>query len=83
MSKKRRQMIDREVVENAMIDTVRLRAALLIACTELADGDPLEGWGIAEQLYDAAPALLDMFKGDESRLPCAPAKVLKFPLKKK
>lgn len=74
-------MIDREFVENALIDTARLRAALLLACTELADGDPLEGWGIAEQLYDAAPALLDMLKGDESRLPCASAKILKFPSK--
>jgi hypothetical protein len=79
--KHRREMIDREAVENAMIDSVRLRAALLLACTELTGGDPLEGWGLCEQFYDAAPALLDSLSGDLSRLPCGPAKILNFPTK--
>ncbi|MFM9458731.1 hypothetical protein, partial [Streptomyces europaeiscabiei] len=57
-SRKQSQKIDREAVENAMLDTMRLRAALLMACTELCNGDPLEGWGLAEEFYDQAPALI-------------------------
>lgn len=76
--KKKHKMISREVVENAMIDSVRLRAALLLACTELTDGDPIEAWGLAEDFYDQAPKLLKVLEAD-TKLPCGPAQVLPFP----
>lgn len=78
--KKKAQMIDREVMEHAMIDSTRLRAALLLACTELTGGDPIEAWGLAEEFYDAAPSLLNALL-DPDKLPCGPAKVLPFPAK--
>lgn len=77
--KKKRQMFDRESVENAMLDSVRLRAALLLACTELTGGDPIEAWGLAEEFYDQAPKLLKLLDRDQEKLPCGPAKVLPFP----
>jgi hypothetical protein len=81
-SRKQAQKIDREAVENAMLDTMRLRAALLMACTELCNGDPLEGWGLAEEFYDQAPALIaNLTETGQKQLPCGPAQVLQFPSK--
>jgi|688.fasta_scaffold189985_1 hypothetical protein len=81
-SRKQSQKIDREAVENAMLDTMRLRAALLLACTELCNGDPLEGWGLAEEFYDQAPALIaNLTETGQKQLPCGPAQVLQFPTK--
>ena len=80
--RKQTQMIDREAVENAILDTMRLRAALLLACTELCNGDPLEGWGLAEEFYDQAPALIaTLTDTGKTQLPCGPAQVLQFPTK--
>lgn len=79
---KKFQKIDREVVENAMLDTVRLRAALMLACTELCGGDPLEGWGLAEEFYDLAPSLIEGLTGAGLQsLPAKPADILQFPNK--
>lgn len=75
------QKIDRDFMENALVDTMRLRAALLMACTELCCGDPLEGWGLAEEFYDMAPKLIDSMMETGAKLPCGPAQVLQFPNK--
>lgn len=81
--KAKAQKIDRAVVENAMLDTMRLRAALLLACTELTDGDPLEGWLLAEEFYDEAPKLIALLAEPEQKLPAAPATVIPFPTKER
>lgn len=45
--------------QDALLDSLRLRTALLLACMELTGGDDLlEAWALAEDFYDAAPALL-------------------------
>jgi hypothetical protein len=81
-AQKKPQKIDREVVENAMLDTVRLRAALMLACTELCGGDPLEGWGLAEEFYDLAPRFIEGLTGGAlQNLPAKPADILQFPNK--
>ncbi len=73
---------ERQFMENAMVDSTRLRAALMIACTELAEGDPIEGHMLAEQLYDEAPKLLKELTGAGlANLPGGPAQVLPFPNK--
>lgn len=84
MKKKRKShdMISRDVVEYAMIDTMRLRAALLLACTELTGGDPIEAWGLAESFYDDAPKLLEVLGSDTAeKLPGRPAQIVQFPNK--
>lgn len=78
--KKKLKPTEREFMENALVDSVRLRAALLLACTELTEGDPIEAWGLAEEFYDQAPKLLKVLEGD-TKLPCGPAQVLPFPVK--
>lgn len=81
-ARKQTQKIDREVVENCMLDTMRLRAALLLACTEICGGDPLEAWGLAEEFYDQAPQLINILtEGGKDNLPCGPAQILPFPTK--
>ncbi|MBN9394287.1 MAG: hypothetical protein J0H83_03515 [Candidatus Melainabacteria bacterium] len=78
--KHKHKMISRDVVENAMIDTTRLRAALLLACTELTGGDPIEAWGLAETFYDEAPKLLAVLSAETvEKMPGGPAKVVPFP----
>ncbi len=76
--KKKLKPIEREFMENALVDSMRLRAALLLACTELTEGDPIEAWGLAEEFYDQAPKLLKVLEGD-TKLPCGPAQILPFP----
>ena len=72
---------ERQFMENAMVDTTRLRAALMIACTELA-GDPLQGLLLAEHFYDEAPQLLKELTSEGfDNLPGAPALVVPFPKK--
>lgn len=79
-ARKKSQKIDREVVETCMLDTMRLRAALMLACTEICGGDPLEAWGLAEQFYDAAPELIAILtETGTDNLPCGPAKIIPFP----
>lgn len=81
-ARKQTQKIDREVMEHAMIDSMRLRAALLLACTELCNGDPLEAWGLAEDFYDQAPQLIAVLtESGQGNLPCGPAQVIQFPTK--
>lgn len=71
--------IDRQVVENLMVDTSRLRAALMIACLEITEGDPIAAMDLAEDFYDAAPELLaGLTETGLDNLPGAPAKVLPF-----
>lgn len=72
-----------EISEEALTDTVRLRSTLLLACIELADGDLMEAWDLAEQYYDFAPNLTTMLKekGIEN-LPGGPAQILTFEKKK-
>ena len=48
--KKKAEKIDREVVENMMVDTTRLRAALMLACLELTDGDFMAAMDLSEDL---------------------------------
>jgi hypothetical protein len=73
---------DRQVMENAMVDSTRLRAALMIACTALADGDPIEALELAEYFYDEAPELLKILTADGiEKLPGGPAQVISFPNK--
>lgn len=77
--KKKAEKIDREAVENLMVDTSRLRAALMLACLELTEGDFIAAMDLAEDLYDAAPRLLDeLTQTGLDNLPCGPAKVLPF-----
>lgn len=80
--KKKAEKIDREVVENMMVDTTRLRAALMLACLELTDGDFMAAMDLSEDLYDAAPQLLEgLNETGLQNLPGGPAKVLPFPKK--
>lgn len=80
--KKKAEKIDREVVENLMVDTSRLRAALMLACLELTQGDFIAAMDLSEDLYDAAPQLLEsLTEAGLDNLPCGPAKVLPFPKK--
>jgi len=80
--KHKKQMFSREDVEYAMLDTMRLRAALLLACTELTDGDPIEAWGLAETFYDEAPKLLEVLGAEAAeKLSGKPAQILPFPAK--
>ncbi len=80
--KHKHEMISRDVVEYAMIDTMRLRAALLLACTELTGGDPIEAWGLAENFYDDAPKFLEVLGADTAeKLPGRPAQIVPFPNK--
>lgn len=58
--KKKAEKIDRAAVENLMVDTSRLRAALMLACLELTEGDPIAAMDLSEDLYDAAPQLLEV-----------------------
>lgn len=77
--KKKAEKIDREVVEKLMVDTSRLRGALMLACLELTGGDFMAAMDLAEDLYDAAPQLLDhLTETGIENLPCGPAKVLPF-----
>lgn len=78
--KKKLKKPDRDIMQNAMVDTVRLRAALIIACTELADGDPIEAMELAEMFYDEAPNLIKVLtaQGIEN-LPAGPAQIVPFP----
>lgn len=78
-------MADKETEnsEEALIDTVRLRSALLLACIELADGDLMEAWDLAEQYYDLAPNLTKMLEENGlTNLPGGPAQILPFEKKK-
>lgn len=79
--KKKLKKSESEFMENAMVDTVRLRAALMIACTELT-GDPIEAIELAELLYDQAPLLIETLteEGIEN-LPAGPARIVQFPTK--
>lgn len=80
--KHKQQMFSREDVEYAMLDTMRLRAALLLACTELTGGDPIEAWGLAETFYDEAPKLLEVLGAETAeRMPGRPAQIVPFPAK--
>lgn len=80
--KHKKQMFSREDVEYAMLDTMRLRAALLLACTELTDGDPIEAWGLAETFYDEAPKLLEVLGAETAeKMPGRPAHIVPFPAK--
>ncbi|PZM77183.1 MAG: hypothetical protein DKT66_28500 [Candidatus Melainabacteria bacterium] len=80
--KKKAEKIDREVVENMMVDTTRLRAALMLACLELTQGDLIAAIDLSEELYDTAPKLLEgLNETGLDNLPCGPAKVLPFPKK--
>lgn len=77
--KKKAEMIDRQAVENLMVDTTRLRAALMIACLEITEGDPIAAMDLAEDFYDAAPQLLaGLNETGIDNLPAAPAKILPF-----
>ncbi|MBA3991960.1 MAG: hypothetical protein C0469_00440 [Cyanobacteria bacterium DS2.3.42] len=77
--KKKAKKIDREAVENLMVDTSRLRAALMLACLELAEGDPIVAMDLSEDLYDAAPQFLEVVtEAAFESFPGGPAKVLPF-----
>ena len=81
--KKKAEKIDRAVVENLMVDTSRLRAALMLACLELTEGDLVAAMDLAEDMYDAAPQLLDSLTDTGiGNLPGGPAQVIQFPDKK-
>lgn len=72
-------MIDKEKSNEPLIDSLRLRAALLLACIELTGGEDMhEAWELAEQFYDAAPELLAKLEEGTDDLP-KPGKVLFFP----
>lgn len=80
--KKKLKKPDRDFMQNAMVDTVRLRAALLMCCTQLADGDPIEALELAEMFYDEAPNLIKALTVQGlANLPAGPAQVLSFPIK--
>jgi len=82
--KKNADMISRESVENCMLDTMRLRAALMIACLEMTDGDLEEAWDLAEHYYDLAPTLIEgLTEEGLSNLPGGPAQILPFQKKPK
>lgn len=69
-------------MENAMVDSTRLRTALMIACIELTGGDLLEAMDLAEHFYDEAPKLLTQLTEEGiSNLPAGPAQILDFPKK--
>jgi hypothetical protein len=77
--KKKAKKIDRVAVENLMVDTSRLRAALMLACLELTEGDPIAAMDLSEDLYDAAPQLLEVIsEAALESFPGGPAKVLPF-----
>lgn len=72
----------REMTGDPMVDPLRLRAALMIACVELAGGDPILGQVLAEEFYDEAPQLLKILTADGLKnLPAGPAQVVPFPTK--
>ena len=78
--KKKLKQSERQFMENAMVDTVRLRAALMIACTELSGGDPIEALELSEFFYDQAPELIKVLTSDGLKnLPAGPAQVVQFP----
>ncbi len=80
--KKKLKKPERQFMEIAMVDTVRLRAALMIACTELSGGDPIEAMELAEMFYDDAPDLLKILTEEGiGKLPAGPALVVAFPTK--
>lgn len=73
---------ERNFIESAMVDSTRLRTALMIACLELTGGDPLEAMDLAEHFYDEAPKLLSLLtEQGVSNLPAGPAQILDFPIK--
>lgn len=83
MKNKKLKPVAGEVVENMMLDTTRLRAALLLACIELT-GDPMDAFDLAEHFYDLAPDLIEHLTEDGlSNLPGGPAKIVQFPNKPK
>lgn len=45
-------------------DTLKLRTALLMACTILTDGDPEEAAALMEELYDQADKALEILAKD-------------------
>jgi len=68
--------------DDALIDSLRLRAALLLACIELTGSeDMLDAWELAEEFYDAAPGLLAKLEEDFDGVP-QPGQVLYFPSSK-
>lgn len=82
MKKKKLTKAESQFMENSMEDTVRLRAALMIACTELTGGDPLAALELSEEFYDMAPELLGILTAEGlENLPAGPAKILPFPAK--
>jgi hypothetical protein len=80
--KRKLKKSERQLMGNAMVDSTRLRAALMIACTALTEGDPIEALELAEYFYDEAPELLKTLTADGiENLPGGPAQVLSFPNK--
>lgn len=68
-----------KIPEDALVDSLRLRSALLLACIELTDGDPIAAWELAEDFYDMAPNLVEHLNEQGIKnLPGAPAEILQF-----
>lgn len=57
---------------NADLDTLNkeiLRAALIVACLDLTNGNMLEARKLAQIYYDLAPVLIDSMKTSNEKLP--------------
>ena len=65
---------ERAFMETAMVDSMRLRTALIIACFEITK-DPLQAMDLMEHFYDEAPNLIALLTSE------GPAQVLPFPTK--
>lgn len=82
-TKKKLSDSERNFMENAIVDSSRLRVALLMACTELTGGDPMAAMELSEQFYDEAPNVLKaLSESGLDNLPGGPAKLLDFPQKR-
>lgn len=67
---------EREDMNRAIVDVVRLRAALVMACTHLTD-DPIKAIKLAEYFDDQAREQMWMLTAaDVKKLPATPAKVV-------
>lgn len=71
---------ERAFMENCMVDTTQLRTALMMACLELADGDPIGAMELTEYFYDEAPEFQAMLQEEALKsLHQGPAQILDFP----
>ena len=77
---------ERDFMTHAMVDSTRLRTALIMACMMLCDGDPFEACSLMEEMYHDAPDFIDeIARRARQQPPDQPldlAKVIPFPARK-